>query len=159
MPWNRLITFIAAEDHTLYHGEPCDASLDVGLAYSQRKSIQARVLAPGASPLDASAEPSNVVKTVATLLPPLSAEQIPSIRALGANFVQPKQDPTEAKQKRPVIPILFYKPLTALSGPEREIVIPRAAQKNGDETDWEVELVSGRGCEVVAASSREGPLY
>lgn len=147
MGWKRLITFIAAEDHQTYSGEPVDAAQDIGQAYAQGQPIRARVLPPGSSPLDSTpqaATPTTVERTVLVLLPPLSSEQVPSIRALGANFVQKGQDAREAKAKRPKIPILFYKPLTSLSGPERDIVIPKAAQRDGDETDWEAELVSQR---------------
>ncbi|CAO1613271.1 unnamed protein product [Parajaminaea phylloscopi] len=155
MAWRRLITFVAAEDHQVYSGEPTDASLDVGLAYAEGRPIRARVLPPGSSPLDQSphaSAPTSVERTVLVLLPPLSRKDIPSIRALGANFVQAGQDAREAKAKRPKLPIVFYKPLTSLSGPEREIVVPKAALKEGDETDWEVELgvIIGKPCKDVS---------
>lgn len=143
--WKRLITFIASEDHQTYSGQPLDDNLDVGLAYSQGQKIQARILSPSTpSPLHSNAQLSNTIRTVKVLLPPLSASQVGTIRALGANFVQPNQKdaPAEAKKNRPKIPILFYKPPTALSGPERDIVVPKVAKKDGDETDYEVELVS-----------------
>lgn len=148
--WTRLITFIAAEDHQTYSGQPLDDSLDVGLAYSRGERIEVRVLDPSTpSPLDRDARLSkDVVRTVKVLLPPLSSSQVGTIRALGANYVQPGQDASEAKKNRPKIPILFYKPPSALSGPERDIVIPRVAKRNGDETDYEAELVRAR----VAAS-------
>lgn len=142
--WSRLITFIAVEDNSVHHGEPVDSNLDIGLAYASGQTIKARILPAGVSPLDSNATPTSTERTVRVLLPPLDQQHIPSIRALGANFVQSGQDAKEAKSKRPVLPILFYKPLTALSGPERDIVIPKAATRNGDETDWEVELVSTR---------------
>lgn len=141
--WKRLIRFVAKEDGREYYGEPVDASLDVGQAYANGKQIQARVLdsvhpASAQSILSASVSSSNV-KTVGRLLAPLTRQQVGTIRALGANYVQPGQATAEAKAKRPKIPILFYKPLTALAGPGDDIVIPKAAMKEGDETDYEAE--------------------
>ncbi|SPO26099.1 uncharacterized protein UTRI_02373 [Ustilago trichophora] len=117
--WWRLIRFVAREDGQTYFGQPVDDALDVGIAYANASPpIRANVLF--AHPLEASISPaplSGVIKTVSTLLPPLLPSEVPSIRALGANFIQPNQDPHTAIQKRPVLPILFYKPNTALSGP------------------------------------------
>lgn len=150
-PWTRLIRFIAAEDHVTYTGQPTDANLDVGLAYAERKPIRVRLLGPTpghTTALDSDARLTNEERTVLVLLPPLDQSQVGSIRALGANYVQPGQDAREAREKRPPIPILFYKPATALSGPERDIIIPKAATRNGDETDYEVELgvILGKSC-------------
>ncbi|CAO1627193.1 unnamed protein product [Sympodiomycopsis kandeliae] len=143
MTWKRLITFIAAEDHETYSGEPTNDDQDIGLAYHRGERIQARILSSSTpSPLDLNAQVSDVIKTVKVLLPPLNASQVGTIRCLGANYVQPDQEsaPHAAKANRPKIPILFYKPLTCLSGPEKEISIPAAAKLDGDETDYEVEL-------------------
>lgn len=146
-PWKRLVTFIASEDHETYTGQPLNDNQDVGLAYSRGEQIQARILSRSTpSPLDHNAKLSDEIRTVKVLLPPLSASQVGTIRALGANYVQPNQDPAEAKKNRPKIPILFYKPPTALSGPERDIVITKAAKREGDETDYEAELVSVFAC-------------
>lgn len=135
--WWRLIRFIAREDGQTYFGQPLDDNLDIGVAYAnQDPPIRANILYT--HPLSGSAPLSGVTKTVSTLLPPLLPSEIPSIRALGANFVQPGQNSYDAIKKRPVIPILFYKPNAALSGPSQEIVIPNCAE---GESDYEVELV------------------
>lgn len=138
--WWRLIRFIAREDGQTYFGQPTDDNLDVGVAYANADPpIKANVLY--SHPLDPSASGaplSGVIKTVATLLPPLLPSEVPSIRALGANFVQPGQNTLDAFKKRPVLPILFYKPNSTLSGPSQEIVIPPCA---AEESDYEVELV------------------
>lgn len=138
--WKRLITFVAVEDHQIHSGEPVDEQLDIGQAYGSGQTIQARLLSgPILSP---SSKLTDTVLTVKVLLSPLNAQEIGSARCLGANYVQPGQDDAEAKKTRPVLPILFYKPPTALNGPEGIINIPKAAKRNGDETDYEVELVS-----------------
>ena len=146
--WWRLIRFVAREDGQTYFGQPVDDSLDVGVAYANADPpIRANVLYT--SPLAAKAPLSGVIRTVSTLLPPLLAHEIPTIRALGANFVQPGQNAHEAIQKRPSIPILFYKPLSTLSGPSQDIVIPPCAAQ---ESDYEVELVVVLGRSIKDAS-------
>lgn len=152
--WWRLIRFIAREDGQTYFGQPVDDTLDVGLAYADG-SVPIRTNVLFTHPLssgDATAPLSGVIRTVSTLLPPLLAHEVPAIRALGANFVQPGQDAYEAVQKRPVLPILFYKPSRALSGPGREIVIPPCAE---EESDYEVELVVVLGRTIKDASPQE----
>ena len=149
--WTRLIRFTAAEDHRENFGQPVDETLDVGLAYTEGRAIRAFVLdvsAGSAGPagalsvalLDSGAPDRNNVKTVAKLLAPLSRTQVGTIRALGGNYIQPGQD-ASARAKRPVIPSLFYKPLTSLVGPGDAIIIPPVAKRNGDESDYEVELL------------------
>ncbi len=127
-PWWRLIRFVAREDNQIYFGQPIDDSLDIGLAYStQSGPIRANVLFE--SPLETpTTRLSGVIKTVSTLLPPLLPSEVPTIRALGANFVQPNQNPFDAVKNRPVIPILFYKPNSTLSGPNTDVVIPPCAE-------------------------------
>ncbi len=153
--WKRIIRFIAAEDGATYFGEPTDASLDVGEAVASGKKVQAYVLdsahhASAQSLLSAAPNPQKI-RTVGRLLTPLSREQVGTIRALGANYVQPGQNAQEARGKRPKIPILFYKPLSALANPGDEIVVPLAAKRDGDETDYEAELVIviGKDCKDV----------
>ncbi|KAJ9476267.1 putative mitochondrial hydrolase FMP41 (putative) [Pseudozyma hubeiensis] len=135
--WWRLIRFVAREDGQTYFGQPIDDLLDVGVAYANQSGpIKANVLFT--HPLSSNAPLSGVIKTVSTLLPPLLPTEVPTIRALGANFVQPGQISYDAISKRPSIPILFYKPLSTLSGPGQDIVIPPCA---AEESDYEVELV------------------
>ncbi len=98
--WWRLIRFVAREDGQTYFGQPLDDTLDVGIAYAnQDPPIKANVLYT--SPLSGPSPLSGVVKTVSTLLPPLLPSEVPTIRALGANFVQPGQNAYDAIKKRP----------------------------------------------------------
>lgn len=57
----------------------------------------------------------------------------------------------EAKMNIPTYPVLFYKPSTALSGPEDPIPVPSIAQID-NETDYECELVVviGKPCRDVS---------
>lgn len=140
--WTRLIRFIALEDGLTYAGEPVlSPTADVGQAFSSGSPpLQARILARD-DPLDTSLRLLPTLRTVQRLLSPLDRRtQLASIRALGANFVQPGQDPTEAKSeaKRPKLPIVFYKPASTVIGYGEEIRLPLQAV---GQTDWEVELV------------------
>jgi 2-keto-4-pentenoate hydratase/2-oxohepta-3-ene-1,7-dioic acid hydratase in catechol pathway len=144
--WSRLIRFIAVEDGLTYSGEPVlPPTADIGSAFlSGSPPLQARTLARD-DPLDTTLRLTGTVKTVQRLLSPLDARtHVASIRALGANFVQPGQDAAEAKsaEKRPKLPIVFYKPNTAITGFGGDIRLPKEAV---GETDWEVELVSVSG--------------
>lgn len=150
--WSRLIRFIAVEDGLTYSGEPMlPPTSDVGAAFVKGSPpLQARILLRD-DPLDITLRLTSTIRTVQKILPPLDPRtQVPSIRALGANFVQPGQDPVEAKSdgKRPKIPIVFYKPTTAITGFGRDIRLPKEAES---ETDWEVELVViiGKSCKNV----------
>jgi 2-keto-4-pentenoate hydratase/2-oxohepta-3-ene-1,7-dioic acid hydratase in catechol pathway len=147
----RLIRFIAVEDSRTYVGAPIlPPDLDVAqyVAASDRSPLTARVL-PSDNILDASLAPTDQLRTVARLLPILPPARIPSIRALGANYVQPGQEAREARAKRPALPILFFKPpQSCVVGHGDAIVVPKEMEH---ETDYEVELVVviGRDCKDV----------
>jgi 2-keto-4-pentenoate hydratase/2-oxohepta-3-ene-1,7-dioic acid hydratase in catechol pathway len=150
--WSRLIRFIAVEDGLTYSGEPLLAqNEDIGAAFVKGSPpLQARILSRD-DPLDTSLRLTGTVKTVKKLLSPLDPHNhVTSIRALGANFVQPGQDPIEAKSdgKRPKLPIVFYKPISTIIGHGADIRIPKEAVR---QTDWEVELVViiGKTCKNV----------
>lgn len=141
--WTRLIRFIAVEDSLTYSGEPVlSPTADVGQAFlAASPPLRARVLTRD-DPLDTTLRLTSTVKTVQRLLPVLDAHtHVTSIRALGANFVQPGQDAVEAKsvEKRPNLPIVFYKPISTITGFGSDI---RLAKEAVGQTDWEVELVS-----------------
>ncbi|CDU25844.1 uncharacterized protein SPSC_06015 [Sporisorium scitamineum] len=149
--WWRLIRFVAREDGQTYFGQPVDDQLDVGVAYANADPpIRANVLYT--HPLSGPAPLSGVIKTVSTLLPPLLSHEVPTIRALGANFVQPGQNAYDAVKKRPAIPILFYKPSSTLTRPSQDIVIPPCA---AEEADYEVELVVVLGRSIKDATPAE----
>ncbi|KAJ3509760.1 hypothetical protein NLJ89_g5048 [Agrocybe chaxingu] len=135
--WTRLIRFVAAETGRVHIGQPVDPNLDVGLAAAHGRPIRAFEIVGSA--LDLSAQVTNTVYTVRTLLSPISNEEIKVVRCLGLNY---SDHAAEAKLAKPAFPILFYKPLTSLLGPLGTVVIPRAAQPVKEHLpDYEVELV------------------
>lgn len=140
--WSRLIRFIAVEDGLTYAGEPLlPPTADVGQAFAAGSPpLQARILARD-DPLDTTLRLLPDVKTVKRLLSPLDRRtHLGPVRALGANFVQAGQNASEAKSKRPPLPIVFYKPPSSVVGYGDDI---RLGKEFAGQTDWEVELVSG----------------
>ncbi|KAF8076781.1 hypothetical protein FPV67DRAFT_1472650 [Lyophyllum atratum] len=135
--WTRLIRFVANETSRVHIGEPVDATLDVGLAAHQGKTIKAYEIVGSA--LDAGAQVTKKILTVKSLLTPLSPEQVKVVRCLGLNY---SDHAAEANLAKPAFPVLFYKPVTSLIGPLAPVVIPRAAQPPHEHLpDYEVELV------------------
>lgn len=120
----------------MHIGQPLDAALDVGRASQLGKTIKVREIAGSA--LDPSAQVTDSVLTVKTLLSPLSRDQVKIVRCLGLNY---KDHAAEIKAATPAFPILFMKPATTLIGPNAPITIPVAAQPAKEHNpDYEVEL-------------------
>ena len=150
--WTRLIRFIASDGEE-YFGEPVEGLQDVGLAYSRGEEIEAYPV--GGDVLGAGAVVWRDRKVrVSRLLAPLSASMVGTIRLLGANFAAPGAGAGAGAGGAPppvppVLPIVFYKPLTALSGPGAAIPIPACA---AGESDYEAELVV-----VLGADAKDVP--
>ncbi|KAI0797150.1 hypothetical protein C8Q75DRAFT_823759 [Abortiporus biennis] len=134
--WTRLIRFVAAETGQVHIGQPVDASLDVGLAAYQGRVIKAYEII--GSPFDTAAQVTKKVLTVKALLAPLSREEVGLVRCLGLNY---SDHAAETKMAKPKYPILFYKPVTSLIGPNAPITIPKVTQPVEKHLpDYEVEL-------------------
>ncbi|KAI6139259.1 hypothetical protein EDD17DRAFT_1672261 [Pisolithus thermaeus] len=146
--WTRLIRFVAAETSQVHIGQPVDPTLDVGLAAWSKQVIRAHEIL--GSPLDPAAQLTNTVLTVKELLSPLSREEVKTVRCLGLNYTD---HAAEAKMAKPPVPILFYKSLASIVGPNAPIFIPRIAQPVEDHLpDYEVELtiVIGKAAKNVS---------
>ncbi|KAH0840192.1 hypothetical protein J3R83DRAFT_1191 [Lanmaoa asiatica] len=126
--WTRLIRFIAVETSQVHIGQPVDPKLDVGLAAWNKQTIKAYEIVGSA--LDPAAQVTNTVLTVKELLAPLSREELKIVRCLGLNY-----------SDHAVAPILFYKPLSSMIGPNAPIYVPKVAQPvEVHLSDYEVEL-------------------
>lgn len=146
--WTRLIRFVAAETAQVHIGQPADPTLDVGLAAWNKQVIRVHEIL--GSTLDPAAQLTNTVLTVKELLSPLSQEEVKTVRCLGLNY---SDHAAEAKMAKPPVPVLFYKPLTSMIGPNVPICIPKIAQPVEDHLpDYEVELtiVIGRAAKGVS---------
>ncbi|KAH7914442.1 hypothetical protein BJ138DRAFT_1170660 [Hygrophoropsis aurantiaca] len=134
--WTRLIRFIAAETAQVHIGQPVDPKLDVGLAAWNKQTIKAFEISGSA--LDPTAQVTNNILTVKELLSPLSREELKIVRCLGLNY---SDHAAEAGLAKPAAPILFYKPLASIIGPNAPIFIPKVAQPVSEHlSDYEVEL-------------------
>ncbi|BGP19055.1 hypothetical protein JCM10213_009235 [Rhodosporidiobolus nylandii] len=142
--WKRAIRFVAVEDGQVHYGEPVETA-DLGLLHQRGDRITARVLS--GSPLSPHTSLTSRVLTVKELLSPLAQSEVTAIRGLGLQY--PADPSKPAHLQKPAVPVLFFKPATALAGPGDEIFIPRLAQ--GEKNDYEVELciVIGRDCRDV----------
>lgn len=146
--WTRLIRFVAAETAQIHIGQPVDPRLDVGLAAWNKQTIRAYEISGSA--LDPAARVTSNVLTVDKLLSPLSREEMKVVRCLGLNY---SDHAAETKMAKPAAPILFYKPLASMIGPNAPIFIPKVAQPVEEHlSDYEVELtiVIGKAAKDVS---------
>ncbi|KAG6378998.1 hypothetical protein JVT61DRAFT_13289 [Boletus reticuloceps] len=108
----------------------------VGLAAWNKQTIKAYEILGSA--LDPAAQVTNTVLTVKELLTPLSREELKVVRCLGLNY---SDHAAETKMAKPAAPILFYKPLSSMIGPNAPISVPMVAQPvEVHLSDYEVEL-------------------
>ncbi|GAA5973609.1 hypothetical protein JCM11641_007148 [Rhodosporidiobolus odoratus] len=147
--WNRLIRFNPASNPTsILIGEPVDAHLDVGRAtFDGNFQVDVEVY-EGASILNAGSK-TGIRETVKTLLSPLAEFEVGTIRCIGLNY---RAHAIEAKLDIPTVPVVFYKPETALAGPHPDkIVVPHFTIEHKS-ADYEAELavVLGKDCKSVS---------
>lgn len=85
---------------------------------------------------------------VRLLLSPLAQSQVKTVRCLGLNYAKHAK---ESNMPEPKYPVLFYKPITSLSGPVDPIPVHAMAQE-GTGLDYECELVVviGKRCSDVS---------
>lgn len=128
-PTQRLLRFLA-QDGRIYYG---DAILTPGApdltGVTKARVIQGEIFGQH--------RVTEQIVEVKQLLAPLAREDIGTVRCLGLNY---EQHAREANFPTPKFPILFYKPVTAISGPTDDIPIPLMAQE-GQGLDYECELV------------------
>lgn len=140
--WSRLIRFISTDGRS-YYG-------DAGSASNVYELAAAHVLEGnpyGHYRMGAK-------KPIAKLLAPLDSQDIRTIRCLGLNFFR---HAAESGATPPKFPVVFHKPVTAITGPRSEVAVPPLAQVAGA-VDYEVELVVVIGKVVDHAVSPEEAL-
>ncbi|KAH8088613.1 putative mitochondrion protein [Filobasidium floriforme] len=144
--YNRLVRFIpkstststsasTSSDEPLI-GEPCDPTLDVGLASYNSQPIHVSTFT-GSSVLSPGQRTGEKVM-VGRILSPLSEGEVGTIRCIGLNYINHAK---EVGMDIPIVPTLFMKPATALADPyPAPTVIPKAFV--GDQAaDYEAEFV------------------
>ncbi len=84
------------------------------------------------------------VADIRLLLSPLARSEIKTVRCLGLNY---ERHAKESGMPIPKYPVLFYKPVTAVTGPFDPIPVPLIAQ-DVPQIDYECELVAVIGKEA-----------
>ncbi|CAG8982869.1 hypothetical protein HYALB_00002885 [Hymenoscyphus albidus] len=130
MPTFSAIRFFAKDGKT-YYG---DAILPHGVT-DISKAKQAKVIT---GEISGKYSVTQQVAEIRTLLSPLALEDVKTVRCLVLNY---EQHARESNMPIPKFPILFYKPVTSLSGPTSTIPIHPLAQQ-GEGLDYECELVA-----------------
>ncbi|MCJ1350748.1 MAG: hypothetical protein MMC33_000729 [Icmadophila ericetorum] len=139
--FSRLVRFVA-KDGKKYYG---DAILPSGVT-DLAKTKQARVIK---GDIFGTHDVTDQVIDIKSLLSPLSEQDVRTVRCLGLNY---ERHAAESKMPLPKYPILFYKPLTSLTGPTSPIPIPLMAQEApGIDYECELVIVIGRKARDVSA--------
>ena len=103
----------------------------------------------GTSALNLSAEPGSRTLTVQRLLPPLSRDEVGTIRCIGLNY---RNHAKEMNLALPEHPTLFFKPATCLGAPNAPLVIPHQATDGQADYEAELAIVIGRAARNVAVA-------
>ncbi|KAE8365783.1 hypothetical protein BDV27DRAFT_126227 [Aspergillus caelatus] len=145
--FSRLIRFLATDGH-IYYGDaimPTGTS-DIGKA-TRAQVIQGDIFGQH--------QVTDQVAEVKTLLAPLAREDIVTVRCLGLNY---EQHARESNLPIPKYPVLFYKPITAITGPRDDIPVCSMAQ-DGEGLDYECELVVVIGKEAKSIPEEQALDY
>lgn len=118
----------------------------VGAALASNATIQARKLA-GTSALSPTLTPTTTTLTISTLLSPLPAASIGTIRCIGLNY---KHHAAEMHFALPTHPSVFFKPPTCLNAPNADLRIPHQATDQQADYEAELAVVIGEDCRNVA---------
>ena len=138
----RLIRFLA-KDGQIYYG---DAILPSGVS-DISKATTAKVIK---GDIFGRHEVTDQIAEVRTLLSPLAREDIPTVRGLGLNY---EQHAKESNLPLPKYPVLFYKPVNTIAGPNDDIPVPYMAQEvEGIDYECELVIVIGKQAKNVPES-------
>lgn len=140
--FSRLVRFLA-RNGKVYYG---DAILPQGVT-DIAKAKQARIVT---GDIFGKHEVTDQVADVRLLLAPLALEDVKTVRCLGLNYALHAK---ESKMAIPKYPVLFYKPVTSLSGPTDPIPVHSIAQEApGLDYECELVIVIGKQCSDVTES-------
>ncbi|OKL63710.1 hypothetical protein UA08_00019 [Talaromyces atroroseus] len=138
--FSRLVRFLA-KDGLVYYG---DAILPAGQS-DLTQVTKAKVIK---GDIFGQHRVTDQVAEIKTLLAPLARHDIKTVRCLGLNY---EQHAIESDLPIPRYPVLFYKPVTSITGPFDDIPVPAIAQE-GEGLDYECELVV-----VIGKEARDVP--
>ena len=145
--FSRLVRFLTRDGHT-YYG---DAILSKGIT-DIGKAKTARIIK---GDIFSSHTVTDQVADIRLLLAPLARNDIKTVRCLGLNYARHAK---ESNMPEPKYPVLFYKPVTSISGPFDPIPVPLIAQ-DVPSIDYETELVAVIGKEARNVSKADALSY
>ncbi|KAI0385917.1 hypothetical protein F5Y04DRAFT_245038 [Hypomontagnella monticulosa] len=145
--FSRLVRFLAKNGKT-YYG---DAILPEGVT-DLAKTKKARVIK---GDIFGQHEVTEQIADVRLLLAPLALEDVKTVRCLGLNYALHAK---EAGLPLPKYPVLFFKPITSLSGPTDPIPVHPIAQEELG-LDYECELIVIIGKEARDVSEADALDY
>ncbi|KAL7004237.1 hypothetical protein EMMF5_006243 [Cystobasidiomycetes sp. EMM_F5] len=149
-PWDRLIRFESGS-RTLY-GQPVFSTSTTASNFHEAARagrLEAQVLNAPNGIFGPGLEVSSETVKVDKLLCPLDRRDVPSIRCIVLNY---KKHILEAGRTLPPYPSVFFKPLTALAGPDVVVEIPKICQ-DPKQADYEGEL-----CVIVGKTGKNIPI-
>ncbi|KUL87101.1 hypothetical protein ZTR_05548 [Talaromyces verruculosus] len=138
--FTRLVRFLA-KDGQVYYG---DAILPSGKT-DISQITKARVIK---GDIFGEHHVTDQIAEVKILLAPLARSDIKTVRCLGLNY---EQHAIESNAPIPKYPVLFYKPVTSIAGPNDDIPVSYMAQE-GEGLDYECELVV-----IIGKEARDVP--
>ncbi|PTD08646.1 Fumarylacetoacetate hydrolase domain-containing protein 2 [Fusarium culmorum] len=124
MSIQRLVRFVSSDDGKTYYG-------------AANESLKNAKILESGSPFSASARLSDKEHTIEKLLCPIDLNGARSVVCIGLNYTDHAE---EAQMPIPKVPVVFFKPVTALAGPHDDLVLPRTSWEKG-RLDYETELV------------------
>ncbi|RYP53305.1 hypothetical protein DL768_001662 [Monosporascus sp. mg162] len=140
--FSRLVRFLA-QNGRVYYGDAVLPQEVTDIA----KTKQARIIT---GDIFGKHEVTDKIADVRLLLAPLALEDVRTVRCLGLNYALHAK---ESKLPIPKYPVLFYKPITALSGPADPIPVHQMAQEcPGLDYECELVVVIGKQCNDVPES-------
>ncbi|KAI1053180.1 hypothetical protein LB506_012331 [Fusarium annulatum] len=128
MSIQRLVRFVSKDDGKTYYGA-ADEALQFAKPFQE------------GSPFSPTTQISDNKHGIQKLLCPIDIDDARSVVCIGLNYTDHAQ---EAKMAIPKVPVVFrrdsFKPVTALTGPYDDLVLPRTSWEKG-RLDYESELV------------------
>ncbi|OBT61586.1 hypothetical protein VE03_08935 [Pseudogymnoascus sp. 23342-1-I1] len=140
--FTRLVRFLATDGRT-YYGDAILPSGETDLA----KTKQARIIEGS---IFGNYKITNKTVDIKRLLTPLALEDVRTVRCLGLNY---EKHARESNLPLPEYPVLFYKPVTSLTGHLDPIPVhPQAQVGEGLDYEGEMVVVIGKPCSDVSES-------
>ncbi|KAH7085830.1 hypothetical protein BKA63DRAFT_575180 [Paraphoma chrysanthemicola] len=142
--WDRLVRYVSATDNQIRYGEPILEPTEVEnvAQLATEGKLQVKIL-EGTEPI--SAQRTDKVDKVKTLLGPIESKNTPIFRCIGLNY---KSHILEASRHLPPYPTTFTKPSHSAADHGEDIPIPRFAIKKLD-YEGELAFVIGKDCKNV----------